>query len=296
MHNTKEEIAIGSSNRMRGIIGGLVYFLALGAIYSSYYYSAQYLYHEWGVSLSGHGLLALIACVAGFVGSALVTALADATRRHEAVLCVCTCAYALSFSMLAVPPEWLPTKTRFLYATVANTFTVVFSSAMFPLVNNTVSRIVSATASSSGGRHMMWGSVGVGVSTGVVSACISMGLGRRSVFVATLAWSLALCLTIFFCCSLCCPSSVVKNKKTTDRAKVPWWSLLTDVTFVFFLLSALAAGVMRALVAIYLPFYMLAADMEEASIGAVYVTRTVYESWSCCIASGCTARWCRRTR
>lgn len=274
----------------RSHLGGLVYFLAFGAIYSSYYYSGQYLHREWGVSLGGQGYLALLACACSFFGSTLVTALADVTRRHELVLCACSAAYAISFCLLAVPAPliehpWL----RHAYACAANTATVFFSSAMFPLVNNSVARILGQGAS---GRHMLWGSVGQGVASAIVGACIASGLGERSVFVAVGAWSASLCLVllgIVLCSALPPDAPSLRTRQrplsSSSSSSSSWareWTRIREMgrspAFLAFMFATLASGIIRGLVAIYLPFYLRSTPMGEASVGTVYAVRVAYEA------------------
>ncbi len=204
-----------------------------------------------------------------FVGAMLWTNLTDRLGKPKGILMVAILGYTVFFSLLALPVFTRPEQVaeRLIFTSSVLSFTWVFSSCFFPIVDSTILAMLEKAPNFTKDHYnnqRMWG-VPAHVVAGFVSGKAMRLYGtigyQAVVFISTLCFAVMAFWTM--------PSKIDFNKdmKTADVEKVesvqvketpinPTWKLLTNWDFMFFAMVGLSAGILRSSLTNFQAYHM----------------------------------------
>lgn len=266
----------------------LLYLTANMSVYASYTYVSNYFAEVWRIPIHKFGYLSGLSA-ASFAGSLLWTMLADRTNRHKLILFVSVISYALLFCSLKIehPRIMMDGWKREALVSFAYGGSNLFISAIYPLLDNRMLLLLSKDTRYTKdlfGRQRLWGTVGQVLITGINGLGIQY-FGYDVMFVSLACSSLLFLLVVFFAI----PSSLspcnsepttVEEPKKEKRANFwrPFFELVTNLDFIFFLSIVLVTGYARGILGNFLPYYLqYVMHQSPAVYGIALQTRLVTE-------------------
>jgi PPP family 3-phenylpropionic acid transporter len=235
------------------------YFFYYAATASLLPFIALY-YAQMGLSAAQIGLLSGILPLVTLVSAPLWGTLADATRRHHALLLLAiggTIAAVLALSRTASLSALIP-------IVVVNAF---FMAPIIPLVDSTVLAMLGERRSLYG-RQRLWGAIGWGISAPVAGWLMDRG-GITSAFGSY--------IVMMFGCFLVAIGLPVGRSHISGSFRRGMRGLLGNWQWLVFLASILIGGIVLAIEMSFLFLYMNSLGASKALMGLSLAVATVSE-------------------
>ena len=217
-------------------------------------------YSRLGFSGQQIGVLRGIAPLVTLVGAPLWGALADATRRHKMVW------------LLAIIGTWGAVLALYLTQSYALMIVIVVAHALMgapiiPLADSAVIHLLGDRTDRYGTQRL-WGAIG----WGLCGLLIGLVIERYG-----LAWSFIGFLTLMACAWLMAAGIPVIDVALRRSYRSDLRSLLTDASWLVFLLATLIGGLYIAVEVNYLMLYMASLGAGESLMGLALVLSTLGE-------------------
>lgn len=264
------------------ILPKLLYLTLNLAVYSTHTFTAMYFYDQWKLEIWHYGFIATLSAI-HFVTAPIWGRLADRTGRHRWILLLGVMGYAGSFGLLQIKGVGGSGVGRIIWSGWLYGMSFVFNSALFPLVDEQMLKLLKARGGGDVkelfGKQRLFGSLGHGLATLLTGIGIDR-FGYIAMFLNLFVSSFVFCLLVIVLIPNNTklnfnkePDKSVKGEKVEMKGEEEKSStalaLLSSVAFILFLLMVFCSGYVRAVLSLYLPFYLQRDYNRSATLVAI---------------------------
>lgn len=265
-------------------------FLSLNmTVYSTYYFTSNYFKTVWNIPIDDYGVMQVLTGI-GFFGSIFWTMLADRTKRHKVILLSAVLGFCATFCLLRLElfnadVFW----RKILFVSIVTSIATFFTSALYPLLDNRVFALLSATPNFNTqmyGQQRLWGTVGQAFITQVNAFGIRSWLGYDTIFISLVISTLIFVVLV----AVSIPRdasepevqkeiSTIPVKEETEKSSwQPMRALISSPQFMFFLFLAFSAGYVRSVLGHFLPyFFEFQVTLSQPVYNAALQTKIISE-------------------
>lgn len=262
------------------ILPKLLYLTLNLTVYSTHTFTAMYFYQEWHLEIWHYGFIGTLAAI-HFITSPIWGRIADRTGKHRFILLLGIAGYATSFGLLQIKFQegskgWI----RIIWTGCLYGCSFIFSSCLFPLVDEQMIKLLKkqnqngTSVKELFGRQRLFGSLGHGLATLITGIGIDR-FGYWSMFLNLFISSFLFCLFVISLIPV--DGKIEKEEKEDAKAiKEPIanekpdssFKLISSISFILFLLMIFCSGYVRAVLSLYLPFYLQKDHHRSATLVA----------------------------
>ena len=273
------------------VLPKLLYLTLNLTVYSTHTFTAMYFYEQWHLEIWHFGFIATLSAI-HFLTAPMWGRLADKTGRHRLILLIGVAGYAGSFGLLQIRGVGGNGIGRIIWTGWLYGMSFVFNSALFPLVDEQMLKMLKAKRNEGVrelfGRQRLFGSLGHGLATLLTGMGIDR-FGYIAMFLNLFVSSFIFCLLVI----ILIPNNTKEKPAIEDSTKIKdtkkievlkeseeakeieeggnssTLTLLTSISFILFLLMVFCSGYVRAVLSLYLPFYLQRDHNRSATLVAI---------------------------
>lgn len=259
----------------------VLYFTLNLEMYAFYLYRAIFIKQFLGVSTENYGIIASVMACVSFPSMTIWGTLADALGRPKLLLTILALCTAATFDLLYFRFE-AGTFKQFAYVLGVLIVYSIFCAGLQPLLDTIALKILTANPAFSKelyGRQRLWGTLAYAI-VNLTSAFLMDAIGMEVLFLIVPATALIFAITLLFSAPKDTPRSVramlreraSKKKEATEarvvstteslleggsgRQRHPVLVLITNPSYLFFLLAVFMTGLARTTMTNFLALYL----------------------------------------